>query len=127
MTYTSRRSLLRGGVLGVALAPLAPSWFAPATAAGSLYSRPRFTRLLKARFTMVGHGGRWRVTLVRVRDLPGAPRGDRKRFNLTFRTAVPGPPQGTYRVKRYGFTTTTLFLVPSDVTRRTYHAVINRS
>jgi hypothetical protein len=127
MTHTSRRTLLRAGAFSAILAPLVPSWFAPAEAGVSLYSRYRFSRLLKARFTMVGHGRRCRVTLVRVSDLPGAPRGDRRRFDLTFRSSVAGPPQGTYRLKRTGFTTTTLFLVPSDASRRTYHAVINRA
>ena len=126
-TRTSRRTLMRAGAIGSILAPLVPSWFAPASAGPALYTRGRFARLLKARFTLVGAGRQWRVTLAKVSDLPGAPHGDSKRFNLTFHCSVTGPPQGTYRLKRPGFTTTTLLLVPSDATRRTYQAVINRA
>jgi hypothetical protein len=126
-TLTSRRTLLRAGAIGAILWPLVPSWFAPATAGPALYSRGRFAKLLKARFTLVGAGHQWRVTLTKVTDLPGAPHGDSRRFNLTFHCSVTGPPQGVYHLKRAGFTTTTLFLVPSDASRRTYQAVINRA
>jgi len=127
MTHTSRRTLLRAGSLGALLTPLVPGWVTPADASTNLYARARFARLLKARFVLAGGGGTWWLTLVRVSDLPGAPRGDGNRFNLTFRTSVAGPPQGTYRLKRRGFTTTTVFLVPSDASRHTYQAVINRA
>ena len=126
MTTTSRRSLLRAGAIGAVLAPLVPSWFTPASASGGLYYRPRFERLVSRKFTIAGPTGRWQASLVKVSDAPGAARGDRKCYDLTFRTAVAGPRQGTYHLKRYGFTTTSLFLVPSDKSRRTYRAVINR-
>jgi hypothetical protein len=40
---------------------------------------------------------------------------------------VAGPPQGTYLLRRAGFTTTTLFVVPSDASCHTYQAIINRA
>jgi hypothetical protein len=119
MTDTSRRTLLRASALGVILAPLVPAWIAPADAATNLYTRSRFMRLRKKRFTLVDSTGRWRVTLVKVS-------GDDRCFNLTFRSTTAGPPQGTYTLKRPGFAATTLFVVPSPQ-RRTYQAVINRA
>ena len=119
MTETSRRTLLRAGVLGVVLAPLVPSWLEPASAAPSLYAKTRFARLRRGRFTLVDGHRSVRLRLVKVR-------GTEKQFDLTFRAARTGPAQGTYRLTRGGFTSTSLFLVP-DARRRTYQATINRA
>jgi hypothetical protein len=67
------------------------------------------------------------MTLSQVGDLPNAASGDNYRFGLTFRSYASGPPQGTYTLRRSGFKSTDLFVVPSDTSRRTYQAVINRA
>lgn len=126
MTDTSRRALLRAGALGVLAAPFVPTEFA-AAAATSLYSRSRFKKLVNAKFTLTGAGGTFTVTLARVSDLPGAAAGADNAFGLTFTTPQGGPAQGTYTIKRSGFTATQLFLVPSDAARHTHQAIVNRS
>lgn len=126
MTETSRRALLRAGVLGVALAPFASASPAFAAVASSgLYTRSRFTPLLNSRFKLVGKTGTWPMTLTQVTDLPQAPGGAEHRFGLTFHSSVAGPTQGSYILRRSRFTSTTLFVVPSDASRRTYQAVVN--
>lgn len=127
MTDTSRRTLLRVGAFGALLAPLASVRTAFAAATTALYTRSRFTPLLNKAFTLVDTSGSWSVVLTQVSDLAHAAKGDNKRFGLTFRASVAGPPQGTYTLKRGGFTSTTLFVVPSDAGRRTYQAIVNAS
>jgi hypothetical protein len=97
------------------------------TRARNLYTRSRFARLRRARFTISGPGVRRTVVLKAVTDLPRDPTGASTGFRLTFRTTTVGPPQGTYTLRRRGFTATSLFLVPSDAQRRTYEAVVNRT
>jgi hypothetical protein len=125
MTQTSRRALLRAGALAVVAAPFAApraAW-AAATSADRLYRRSRFTSLRHKSFRI--EGGR-RLKLIAVSDLPHAPHGDQNRFTLTFRAPAAGPRQGSYTLRRAGFASTTLFLVPGDASRRTFQAVVNR-
>jgi hypothetical protein len=128
MTTITRRSIVRAGALGLALAPLlvAPEVYAAATTRRDLYSRGRFSGLRRKTFRLDGAGRRWRVRLTDVRNLPHAARKDQHRFRLTFRFGSAGPEQGSYVLRRPGFRPTTLFLVPTDAGRRTYEAVIFR-
>jgi hypothetical protein len=126
MTDTSRRSLLRAGAFGALLAPLVSVRTAFAAATTNPYSRSRFTKLQNATFSLADGTGTWSVVLLSTTDLDGAPRGDDNRYALTFRSSVVGPPQGSYTLQRNGFTATTLFVVPSDSTHRTYQAIVNR-
>jgi hypothetical protein len=127
MTDTSRRTLLRAGVLGIVAGPAVTAVPAPGAAANARrYRRSRFTALRGSSFRLVAADGRWRVRLTAVGNLPNAARGDEDRFTVSFRCASGGPPQGTYSLERSGFTPTLLFVVPSDAARRNYRAVINR-
>jgi hypothetical protein len=128
MTSTTRRSLLRAGSLALVLAPalLAPEVYAAATTRRDLYARTRFAALRRKTFRLEGAGRQWRVRLTDVQNLPHAARKDQHRFSLTFRSGSAGPEQGSYVLRRPGFKPTTLFLVPSDSSRRTYRAVIFR-
>ena len=67
------------------------------------------------------------MTLTRISDLLGAVPDDDDAFALTFSVWAAGPPQGTFNLRRPGFTTTQLFLVPDHADRLTYQAIINRS
>lgn len=127
MTETSRRTLLRAGVVGLFAVPF--SWSGAAFGEGtraSRYSRSRFALLLGSSFRLVDGTASWRVRLTAVGDLPNALPGDDDRFSVTLRRASAGPPQGTYTLQRAGFTPTLLFVVPSDASRRTYQVVVNR-
>jgi hypothetical protein len=128
MTRTTRRALIGAGALGAAVAPilLAPEVYAAATTRRDLYSRKRFSSLRRRTFRLDGAGRHWRVRLIEVRNLPHTPRKDQHRFSLTFRFGSAGPEQGSYVLRRPGFKATTLFLVPSDRSRRTYEAVVFR-
>ena len=128
MTKTTRRSLLGAGALGLILGPMliAPDVYAAATTRRDLYSRKRFSALRRKTFRLDGAGRHWRVKLTEVRNLPHTPRKDQHRFSLTLRFGSAGPEQGSYVLRRPGFKATTLFLVPSDRSRRTYEAVIFR-
>jgi hypothetical protein len=128
MTSTTRRSLIRAAVTSVALAPvlIAPRVYAAATTSRDLYSRPRFSSLRRKTFRLDGNGRHWRVRLTAVGNLPGRPRRDPHAFSLTFRSGARGPEQGSYVLRRPGFKSTTLFLVPRDAGRRTYDAVVFR-
>lgn len=126
MTTTSRRALLGGAVLGVLGAPFASMRTASA-APRSPYSRARFTPLLNRRFRMVDGRRSWVVTLTEVGDLTHSAPADNRNFGLTFRSRTPGPPQGSYLLRRPGFAPTTLFVVPSDPGRRTYQVIISRA
>lgn len=128
MTSTTRRSLLRAGAVGAALAPLllAPEVYAAATTRRDLYTRTRFVALRRKTFRLTGAGRHWRVRLTDVRNLPNCSRKDPHAFSLTFRSRVAGPEQGSYVLQRPGFRPTTLFLVPSDRARRTYEAIVFR-
>jgi hypothetical protein len=126
MTPTTRRTALSAAAATAFLAPFATARAAFGAAAHrDLYTRARFRRQLRSSFLVIGRRDEWRMRLVRVRNLPEAPDGDRRRFVLTFRSRVPGPPQGSYVFQRRRFTPTTLFVVPSDRERRTYEAVIS--
>lgn len=126
MTNLSRRTLLGASAAGLALATFVPASEA-AAAAGRirLYTRRRFVRLRGKTFRFTDETGSWSMKLTRVADLSHAARGAERSFVLTFRSAVAGPPQGTYTLRRRGFSPTSLFVVPSDARRRTYQVVIN--
>jgi hypothetical protein len=125
MMQTSRRAMLGAGAAAVLSASL--GWAVPAEAVSParLYRRSRFVPLVGRSWRLVGDTGRWRVTLVDISDLMGAPRGDQGQYRLTFRTSRRGPAQGSYRLVRAGFTDTPMFLVSTDDERRTYQAVVN--
>ena len=128
MTSTTRRGLLRAGSLALVLAPVlvAPEVYAAATTRRDLYARSRFAALRRKTFRLDGAGRHWRVKLTDVRNLPHAARKDQHRYRLTFRFGSAGPEQGSYVLRRPGLKPTTLFVVPSDSTRRTYEAVVFR-
>lgn len=128
MTTTTRRTLLRAGALGLVIGPvlLAPEAFAAFTTRRDLYARSRFAALRLRTFRLRGRQGSWQLRLTDVTDLPNSPRRDPYSFGLTFRASGVGPPQGTYLLTRPGFTATSLFVVPGDVRRRTYRAVVLR-
>lgn len=121
MNDLSRRNLLKAGALTLMLAPLT---FAPVT---NLYARSRFGPLLNRPFDVSDDLHSAAMTLALISDLPGALAEDDDAFALTFRASAAGPPQGTYTLKRPGFASTLLFLVPDDASRLTYQAIINRS
>lgn len=128
MTDISRRGLIGAGALGVVLAPLlSETGAAAAVTTKDLYTRSRFTPWLNKSFTFAGKTGSWRMTLTEVSDLPHGAAGARHAFALTFRATGVGPTQGSYLVRRSRFTSTALFVVPSDSDRRTYQAVINNA
>jgi hypothetical protein len=130
MTETSRRALLRAGASALFLAPFA--WARPAaagfstTTTGGTYARSRFTPMLNRSLRLYGPTGNWPVTLTSISDLTPSLAGSDKSFGLTFRSSVAGPPQGTYSLRGFRFTTTSLFVVPSP-DLRTYQAVINNA
>ncbi len=121
MTDLSRRTLLKAGALTLMLAPLT---FAPVT---NLYVRSRFGPLLNRPFDVFDDVHAASMTLIHISDLPGGRADDDDAFALTFRASAAGPPQGTYSLKRPGFATTPLFLVPDEAGLLTYQAIINRS
>lgn len=125
MTEISRRALVRSGAAGVVLAPFATARAAAAASTTGLYTRSRFTPLRGASFKLLSPTGTVPVTLATVFDLPSAEPGDDRRFGLTFQCTTPGPPQGTYTLRRPGFTSTLIFVVPSDAGRRTLQVVVN--
>lgn len=127
MTRPSRRTLLRTGIVGSALALLAPSGYAAAATTADLYTRSRFKRLVTARFTLSTATASWPVTLDGLSDLPGAPPGAANAFRLSFTPSRGTPPQGTYTLSRKGFTATPLFVVPGDPARGHLDAVVNRT
>jgi hypothetical protein len=126
MTELSRRAMLgvsAAGAAVLAVGPVAEASAAPAVK--DLYTRARFTRLRGRTFLLTNGAGSWRVKLTHVNDLPHAARGEQRSFALTLRRATPGPTQGTYTLRRPGFSPTLLFVVPSDARRRTYEVVVN--
>ncbi|WP_183092710.1 DUF6916 family protein [Nocardioides stalactiti] len=138
MTDVSRRSLIGAGAAGVALGtagisvPVGTVLAAPAQAAPSyttaeqLYTRPRF-KALQGKYLGLS-GGAFKglpFRIVAVDDLDGADAGSETAFRLRFTTKTPGPKQGTYTLRRKDWTTTSLFIVPTDDTRRAYTAVVN--
>ena len=130
MTPTSRRSVLVAGAAAVAVGATAGALPAGAVAAAPpaitrLYRRKRFAPRVGTTFELAGKGGRWRARLVGVTDLPGARAGDERCFGLTFTFADSGPGQGTYLLRRRGFTETELFVVPSDAGRGAVEAIVN--
>jgi hypothetical protein len=127
MTELSRRALLQAGALALGALPFtATTTAAAASTTTDLYARSRFTPLLNDAFTLATSTGSWRATLTAVADLIGAPAGDPNRFQLTLTTSVAGPAQQTCTLRRSGFTSTPLFLVPRGPSNRVYDAVINR-
>lgn len=126
MTEISRRALVRGGAAGVVLAPFAAARAAAAAPSTTgLYTRSRYAPLRGASFKLVNATGSVPVTLTTLFDLPSAEPGDDRRFGLTFHCSTTGPPQGTYTLRRPGFTSTLIFVVPSDADRRTLQVVVN--
>jgi len=141
MTDLSRRTVLATGATGVAVtmvalhgaadaAPLgATAPGAPAARAftreAKLYRRKRFVKLRKERFRVTGPGVAIKLRLDAVRDIPRVSRGSNRSFELTFTAPRRGPEQGTYLFKRRRFAKTSLFLVPTDETRRVYRATVN--
>lgn len=126
MTHLSRRTVLGAGAAGAAALAVVPAADATAaSAARELYTRRRFTRLRGRKFQLSDGTRSWSVKLTHVADLPHAARGEQRSFALTFRRATPGPPQGTYTLRRKGFRPTVLFVVPGDSRRRTYEVVVN--
>jgi hypothetical protein len=126
MTPTTRRAVLGAGALGLVLAPVlvSPEAVAGATTRKNLYARDRFTSLRRKSFRLDGPSRHWRVRLTKVGNLPNTRSGDQLSFSLTFRCGSAGPEQGSYVLRRAGFRPTTLFLVPSDASRRNYEAVV---
>jgi hypothetical protein len=122
----TRRTVLRGSALLAALAPgfVGGEASAASTRRAGLYRRRRFRHLRGRSFRLEGDGGRWRVRLARVGNLPHCERRAEHAFSLTFRAAKVGPPQGTYVLTRPGFAPTSLFVVPRDAQRRTIEAVV---
>jgi hypothetical protein len=127
MTETSRRALLRACAFGVVVAPFASVRTAFAAGTTNLYARSRFTPLRNKAFQLTGATGTWSMTLTLVSDLANAAPGDNNRFGLTFSSSAAGPQQGTHTLRRSGFTSMELFVVPSDSNRRTYQAIVNRA
>lgn len=127
MTDLSRRSLLAAGAWGAALAPFLGPGAAYATRPRVAYSRARFAPFLRKRFRFSGPGGRWTARLLEISDLSSVDAGDDQAFGLTFRAQRRGPEQATFTIQRHRFAPITLFLVPTDATRRTYYAVVNRT
>lgn len=137
MLSLSRRQVLRSGALGavsltvlgeVAPASAATVASAPGAAKGSksLLTRSRFAKELGATFTMKSPVAAWKSRLEEVGDLvPLLTAGDQSRFSLTFSTAEPGPPQGSFEFSRPGFEATSLFVIPGQ-DRRRYVAIVNR-
>jgi hypothetical protein len=137
MTEISRRLLIGAGAAGAVAGVLGP---APAEAAvrprvprtkkfkkqPNLYSRARFLPHRDATFSVTGAEGSASMVLAAITDLPSTRAGADGCFALTFRSASEGPPQGTYTFRRRGFTATTMFMVPSDASRRTYQVVVFR-
>jgi hypothetical protein len=125
MTELTRRAVLGASAAGATALALAPSVEASAAAVRDLYTRRRFTRLRGKKFLLSDGSRTWAVKLTHVQDLEHAARGPQRSFALRFRRATSGPPQGTYTLRRNGFSPTVLFVVPSDVRRRTYEVVVN--
>jgi hypothetical protein len=126
MTEMSRRAVLGASAAGAAtLAVGLPAGAAAAPDVRDLYTRRRFTRLRGRKFRLTSAAGSWTVKLTHVKDLEHAARGEQRSFALTFRRGTPGPPQGTYTLRRPGFRPTVIFVVPSDRRRRTYEVVVN--
>lgn len=141
MTELTRRTVLATGATGAAVAvvglpelagatPAAPPAARPAAAPRytretKLYRRKRFVQQRKQRFRVTGPGTSIKLTLVSVTDLPLVAKGSNRSFELTFTAPRRGPEQGTYTFQRRRFAATSLFLVPTDETRRRYRATIN--
>ena len=127
MTEISRRTVLGAGAASVAVAAFVPTPEAAAAAASRarLYTRARFLKQRSRMFRVTDGTTTWSMKLTKVQDADYAPRGSEQAFALTFRTTTAGPPQGTYTVRRRGFSPTRLFIVPGDARRRTHLVVIN--
>lgn len=126
MTEMSRRAVLGASAAGaVVLASGVQAAEAAPARVADLYRRRRFARVRGRRFLLTSPAGSWAVKLTEVRDLEHARHGDQRSFALTLRRASAGPPQGTYTLRRPGFSPTVLFVVPSDARRRTYEVVVN--
>ena len=142
MTELTRRTVLGATASGVAVAAVGltvpPAVAVPDLVVGpsevaeraitrdaKLYRRKRFTKHRKARFTVTGPGVRLTMKLVDISNIPLVTKGSNRSFELTFTTKRPGPEQGTYSLKRRKFRRTSLFLVPTDSSRRRYRATIN--
>ena len=127
MIDLTRRSLLATGAVGAALAPFLGGGAAQASKPRVAYSRARFLPMRRKRFRVDGPGGRWTARLLEISDLSSAQKGHDQAFGLMFRSQRRGPEQGSFTVRRTRFSPITLFLVPTDASRRNYYAVVNRT
>jgi len=127
----TRRTVLGAGATALAAAVVAGP--APAEAAAtrattravSLYRRKRWAKQRRRSFLVTGPGVKLRMTLTAVRNIPHTTAGSQRSFELVFRASRRGPESGTFDLKRSRFARTSLFLVPTDETRRTYRATVN--
>ncbi len=130
MANPSRRSILRAGVLGAAVAaPLAASEnVLAAVASGGMASglrRSTFAPHVKSSFTLVGAGTRHQATLVKVGDLVAAPSGHDAKFRLLFRVKGARPAEGTYRLRHGRIAAMDLFVAPVGAKGDLYEAVVD--
>ncbi len=136
MTDVSRRSMIGAGAAAIAASafgvggPLVAAAGAHAadptyTSAEKLYRRSRFAAMRGKGFRLSGGGTQIRVRLTEVADLPDETVGSETSFRLRFTSRSAGPPQGTYALRRDGFTMTSMFVVPDDSGRRSYTAVVH--
>jgi hypothetical protein len=119
MPDMTRRSVLRLGVGAAGLAAVEGPAAAIATGAfaadkPAVPARSLFASAVGTTFTAHGLGGRHRLTLHEIADVPaidGNP--DENRFNLLFTTADGSPlGEGIYRLTRSATPTTLLFMSP---------------
>lgn len=129
MTGMSRRSLIGAGAAGLAVTavgfrPPAAAADPAFTAKAALYVRSRFAPLRGKGFSLVRDGKGTAVVLRQVADIAGARAGAEEAFRLTFSAKGAPPAQGTYSLRRSGFTATSVFVVP-DAERGGVTAIIN--
>ncbi|KAA1417777.1 hypothetical protein F0U44_15920 [Nocardioides humilatus] len=148
-TDVSRRSVIGAGAAGIAAtavgieipqASAAPTTAkasaAPTTAkaaaapsftsSAALYGRSRYAPLRRKGFSLVRGGKGTPVVLREIADIDGAAAGAEEAFRLTFTAKGAPPAQGTYSLRRSGFTPTSLFIAP-DPERGGVTAIINSS
>lgn len=132
-TDLTRRGVLAGTAVAVMAGVVARAGTPVATARerftrdGSLYARRRWTRARGRRFEVSGDGFTARGRLTAVTQLANGSRRADRNFMLTFEFTGRGPAQGTYTVRGSRFAATSLFLVPTDESRRTTRAVVYRA
>src|SRR5690349_19014225 len=133
----SRRSVIGVGAAGLAVtavgveipqatgAPATPSIVDPSfTANAALYLRSRYTPLKRKGFSLVRGGKGTPAVLREIADIDGARAGAEEAFRLTFSVKGALPAQGTYSLRRSGFSPTSVFVVP-DPERGGVTAIVN--